>query len=121
MAADELEEHGFVTLHRAVGQGSIGFYRISPTTRFFIKTDPHLKGWHPNHDARELSATILKQSKEGLSMVEADRVLGWGPRRINPAAHYLHENDHAMCLESLGVHPYAFSHILVTPKTKRFV
>jgi DNA-binding transcriptional ArsR family regulator len=120
IAAAELEEHGFVKLHLAAGQGNIGFYRISPTARFFIKTDLHLRGWHPNHDARELTATILKQSKEGLSMVEADRVLGWGSRRINPAAYYLHENGRATCLGSLGTHPYAFSHILVTPKTKRF-
>jgi hypothetical protein len=120
MAADELEEGGLVKLHHAVGEGNIGFFRISPTARFFIKTDPAIKGWHPNQDARALAAAILNKSNEGLAMAEADRLLGWGPRRINPAAQYLDENSQANCLGSNGSHPYAFSHILVTPKTKRF-
>jgi hypothetical protein len=56
-----------------------------------------------------------------LPTAETDRLLGWGPRCINPAAQYhLNENSQANCLGLNGSHPYAFSHILVTPKTKRF-
>jgi hypothetical protein len=109
LAADELEEHELVQLHRSSNQGSIGFARISPTARFFIETDP-----------RSLAAAILTKSNEGLSMAEADQLLGWGPRRINPAAQYLHENGQANCLGSPNSDPYAFVHILVTPKTRRY-
>jgi hypothetical protein len=121
IAADELEEQGLVTLHRHLNQGNLGFGRISPTARFFIRTDAYFKGWHPNQDARVLATTIFNKSTNGLPTAEADAMLGWGPRRINPAAYYLSETGQAKCLTSLNSDPYAFSHILVTPKTKRFI
>lgn len=65
MAADELEERGWVKLHVHVGMGPAGFGRISPEPLLFFQTDPHVKGWNPSSDARTLAAVVVNRGDRG--------------------------------------------------------
>ena len=120
IVADELEELGLAQLHKHLGMGKAGFGKISPTPRLFFETDPYLKGWNAEADARALAAAILNTGKETLSLIEADKILSWGPRRINPAAQYLESYGLANPLKSLGSDPYVYSALIITPRTRRF-
>ena len=118
-AADELDELGLVTLHKAIGMGAIGFYRISPTAELFFETDPDLRGWDPEQDSKALAAALVNTGKEAVGLEEVDSQLGWGPRRMNPAAQYLVTNDIAEGRKFFDGSPYCYSWVQVTPRTKR--
>lgn len=120
IAADELDEIGWVKLHRHLGMGRIGFGRISPTERLFFNTDLPLKGWNTEDDARVLAATSLNTGKQQVSLHEIDQILAWGTRRINPAAKYLAVYGYVNASPAIGSHPYAYSWLLLTSKTRRF-
>lgn len=122
LAADELDELGWVKLHLHVGMGKVGFGRISPTPLLFFNMDPHVKGWNPEADARNLAAFLVNHGDDLVALSEADKELQWGPRRINPGAHFLVLHELAIGhRRQAGVQPYAFYYLQVTPKTKRFV
>jgi hypothetical protein len=120
VAADELKEHGMVTLHQHSGMGNAGFGRISPTPELFFVTDPYLKGWNPATDARALAAVLVNEGKDIRSLAEADKLLSWGPRRLNPAAYFLSLRGHAQPLEQLFCHPYAYGGLIISARTRRF-
>lgn len=119
-AADELEEQGLVKLHKHIGMGDAGFGRISPQPFLFFITDPYLKGWDPEADAKTMAATIANMGKESISLAEVDKILLWGPRRLNPAADFLAIHNYVQPWKSLGSLPYTYGGLFVTPKTQRF-
>ena len=120
VAADELEEQGIVKLHKTLGMGKAGFYRISPTPFLFFKTDSYLRGWDTEADGHVLAAAIVNKGQNIVSLWEVDQLLSWGPRRINPAAHYLVAYEYAKPLKTLGSAPYAYSGLMITTRTRRF-
>lgn len=119
VAADELEERGLVQLHKAIGMGKAGFYRISPTSYLFFETDVDIRGRNTETDARTLAAAAVNTGKDVVSLSEIDKALSWGPRRINPAADYLALHGYVNPSKASG-HPYSYPHFIVTPRTKRF-
>jgi hypothetical protein len=58
LAADELEEHGWVKFIKTLGIGKAGFSSLAPTALLFIETDPFIRGCDPKSDARELAAQL---------------------------------------------------------------
>ena len=119
-AADELDQHGWVHLSQTLGMGKANFSDLWPTPLLFIETDPIVKGCDPRTDAKTLAATMMNAGADGVSLAEMDKALGWGPRRLNPAACYLSLNDYAKASQVCGSHPYAFEHMFITPRTRRF-
>jgi hypothetical protein len=119
-AADELDERGWVKRHVHLGMGNVGFGRISPTALLFFNLDPHVKGWNSEADARTLAAVLVNRGNDIVPLKDADQMLGWGPRRFNPAAQLLHLHNLASGHAILGCAPYAFQYLQVTPRTKRF-
>lgn len=122
MAADELQERGWVRLHISTNMGRAGFARISPEPILFINVDRFVKGWDPAVDASALAAILVNSAQESLTMQEADKKLSWGPRRINSAAHFLilRELAKGHVFQS-GDDPYAYYYLEATPRTKRFL
>jgi hypothetical protein len=121
MAADELEEKEWVKLLKTSGMGKAGFTEISPTAKLFLETDSPLKGWNPRNDAKTLAATLVDMGDDrGADLATLDKALGWGPRRLNPAAHYLATNGYADHIEVMGTHPYVYAALIVTARTRRF-
>ena len=120
LAADELEEHGWIKLIKTMGMGKAGFSTLSPTTLLFIETDQFIRGSDPKSDAKELAAQLIKQPEGSANLSELDNQLSWGPRRINPSVSFLQLKEYVQTSKTLGAHPYAVSWIRATEKTKRF-
>lgn len=120
IAADELEELGWVKLQLSLGMGKAGFNRISPREELFFNSDLPLKGWNTVEDARVLAATAVNTGEESVSLIELDRLLEWGPRRINPAAAYLGSLGYIQASATISCHPYVYQWFFITPKTRRF-
>jgi hypothetical protein len=118
LIADELEERGWVTLHRSLN-GPLAFHRLSATARLFQDTDRSLNGWHTAGDAKRLARAIVETDASGATLEQMTAVLGWPPRRINPAAEHLVEGGLTQGLPgSHGEHAYA--QLRVTPRLRRF-
>lgn len=120
LAADELEEHGWVKLIKTMGMGKAGFSSLTATTLLFVETDPFTRGSDPKSDARELAAQLTTQPDASANLSELDKHLSWGPRRINPAVAYLQLKEYVQASKTLGAHPYIVSWIRATEKTRRF-
>lgn len=120
LAADELEEHGWVKLNKTLGMGKAGFSTLWPMPLLFIETDQFIIGSDPKSDARALAAQLLKQPEESANLSELDKQLSWGPRRTNPAVSYLQLRELVQTSITHGAHPYTVPWIRATEKTKRF-
>jgi hypothetical protein len=121
MAADELAERYWVKLHKTMGCGPAGFSALQPRMPLFFETDPELKGRDPAEDARVLAAAMVNTATNGYAQLAVlDGQLGWGPRRLNPAAEYLDAHGYIRALRSHGCKPYVFSSAAVDFKTRRF-
>ena len=120
MAASELEDRGLVKLTEAMGCGPAGFIFLSPTPNLFIATDPLLREWNPAQDALVLAAAMVNASEDCVSLAELDQALGWGPRRLNPAADYLVMKTIVRPLEAMGSAPYSYLEALIDHRTRRF-
>jgi hypothetical protein len=122
IAADELEEKGFVKLLRTLGMGKVGFSDIGTTESLFASTDSYLKDWNPEKDSVVLAETLLKLSKEGqgVSIKEADDYLKWGPRRLNPALFLLIERN--VVEPSKVLNPiYITVYVMLNAKIHRYI
>lgn len=120
-AADELEGQGYVRKHIFLGSGPIGFTFLTPEGELFAKFDSLFKPWDPSQDAATLATKLLECDGGGISIQEAARDLGWEPRRMNPAIHYLVNRrvvDHSA---TLGSHPWATVWLRKSAGTRRFV
>jgi len=91
LAASELEDSFLVKRLVDSGSGPAGFSQLQPRPALFRLTDPPLRGWDPSEDAVILAAAMVNQGSDGVSLADVDARLGWGPRRLNPAADYLDE------------------------------
>lgn len=121
MAASELADHLYVKLDVDTGSGPAGFSHLEPTLLLFLHTDPILRGWDPRQDAVALAAAMVNLAKDGgIALADVDQHLGWGPRRLNPAADYLRLHRYVQALESMGSLPYTYSYAFVNHRTRRF-
>jgi diguanylate cyclase (GGDEF)-like protein len=120
-AADELSERGWVRLNKTMGMGDAYFSDIGAHPELFIETDPYIVGSDPRKDARTLAKKVVEtatDSTSGISIVDLDKGLNWGPRRMNPAAYVLANGGYVTAIE--GGSPYAYRAVFVTPATRRF-
>ncbi len=120
LAADELEEKEWVSLSKTSGMGKAGFSAIWPTPILFFETDPALKGWNPQADARTLATTLVNAGRDHAYLSEIDIALAWGPRRLNPAASFLVLKGYVNHSQTMGSHPYAYTSFFATARTRRF-
>lgn len=121
MAASELSDSGYVELHVDSGSGPAGFSQVAPTPELFIKTDPFLRGWDPERDAVELAAAMVNRARDGVAaLADVDKHLGWGPRRLNPAADFLRVYGMVRASDEAGSSPYTYSYAFVDHRTRRF-
>jgi hypothetical protein len=63
---------------------------------------------------------LINCGEDFAELAEADRALGWGPRRLNPAAEYLSLNGIVRPVQEMGSAPYAFSSAALSHRTRRF-
>lgn len=121
LAADELDQRGWVALQKSMDMGATGFSSISPDRRLFLATDFVLRGWNPEVDARVLAKMIAaKGDFQGAGSAELSVQLGWSPRRLNPAADFLADGDFAKSAGQVSGVPYAHNTLFCTPRTRRF-
>jgi hypothetical protein len=121
MAASELSDAGMVKLIVTSGSGPAGFSDIQPRPQLFFRTDLALRGWDTKKDALALAAAMLNSGGDQAGLADMDRHLGWGPRRINPAADYLSAHGYVERSKSFGSLPYTYIHAFLTHRTRRFV
>ena len=116
-AARELANRGLVEL---LGSGPPGFTQICPRPQLFFRTDRALRGWITEADAKAVAVELVKAGTESVSLEDLDRQLGWGPRRLNPAADYLRLNG--VVRNTAGARPayYSYAIAIVTPRTREF-
>jgi len=119
-AASELEDLGMVKLLKTFGCGEAGFSELAPSKAFFIATDSALQNWNPEEDAVTLAAAMVNGGEQSGGLADLDRTLGWGARRLNPAANYLALNGIIRPFHEMGSHPYTFSSAAITHRTRRF-
>ncbi len=120
LAADELDQKGWVVLHKSMGMGATGFSSISPDRRLFLATDFVLRGWNPEADARELAKKIaMKGDFQAAGSAELCEALGWSPRRLNPAADILVCGDFAKSTGQVHGVPHVHNTLVCTPRTRR--
>ncbi|MEW6144155.1 MAG: toll/interleukin-1 receptor domain-containing protein [Thermodesulfobacteriota bacterium] len=120
LAASELEELGWVHLTTSITMGEIGFIYISPLPSLFIETDSYIKGWNPYDDAVSLASALVNTGHSSINIKQVDDILGWGPRRINPALYILDLKGVINTSKTLDS-TYAFPAVIITPRTKLFV
>jgi len=122
IAASELDEWGWVKLHRTMGDGPARFGTLQPRVQLFVETDEVLRGWNPVEDAATLAAAMINDAAGGshASIPRVAQGLGWPPRRLNPAADYLAERGYIRALRTMGSAPYVFTNAAVDFKTRRF-
>lgn len=91
LVAYELEKEDLIYKHPSVSS-PIGFHAISPQDYFFCRTDNIFQKWHPSEDADVVIDHMIKTKEENISLLELDKLLGWGPRRLNSAIAWLDYN-----------------------------
>jgi diguanylate cyclase (GGDEF)-like protein len=116
-AAHELEGHGWVRLNKASGMGKAWFSDIGTHPQLFIDTDPFVTGNDPRTDAKTIARVLVDSGGNDMTVPELDKLLQWGPRRLNPAIYLIVDQHNA--LGCAPVTPYHFSALIVTPATRR--
>ena len=62
VAADELEERGWIRVLRSLGGSPAEFDELLPQAPLFFETDPMLRGWRPDEDAIVLARAFMLSS-----------------------------------------------------------
>jgi hypothetical protein len=118
-AVNELQEQGLASTLDSLGH-RLGYHAICCSATLFIALDPFLMGWSPEDDARRVAAALVASASGQLNVRDFATSVGWVPRRMNPAIHYLELNqlidrDHSVSPD------YEASHLIRTPRTRRYV
>jgi hypothetical protein len=120
VAAAELHQCGLITLREDANSKPV-LLGISPTARLFFETDPVLKGWNPETDARAVASAAVNASDDSVTLRDLDERLSWGARRLNPAVYYLvmHEGVE-QAVKGSDSWPYAYSFLVIGASTRLF-
>ena len=115
------ELQAFIREQRTLGprEGSA----IWPLPAFWPEFDQYFdfNAHDPASDARIIAARVLNDPDFPERLSEIADVLGWQPRRINPAAAYLMDRDIVRHHSFLGMGPWVVGMIHRTGATRRFV
>ncbi len=98
------------------GNAPKGWHAISPKDFFFCRTDRLFQPWDPSLDAMELIVVLISKTDESANLAELDSHFGWGPRRLNSAVAFLHQNDLIHHNYHLGGIEYVLQWVRLTPK-----
>jgi plasmid maintenance system antidote protein VapI len=119
-AANELNAHGIVKLHKALGTHPYNFLWLEPTYNLPYIFSKHLKEpFDPNVDIKQVAAQI-GSFKRATGAELADR-LRLSPARIDLAVAYLADAGIIKMVMALGTAPFNFAYVLTTPETRKFV
>lgn len=117
IAADELRARGWILIEP---DGSkVGFRYLWPLPLLFFATDPLLKGWDSQQDAKTVAITAVEMGDDSLRLPEIGGKLDWEPRCLNPAASWLERKAYAKFSTAMGTSPYRYTTMFVTPSTRR--
>lgn len=114
LAIDELRSLGLVELNSSRST-------LFATNRLFWETDPIFYDADPAGDAETVARALSDLPSDDITVAEIAKVLGWTPRRLNPATSYLVEMGNAVGTQALGSAPYWYYRISRTATTKRLV
>jgi hypothetical protein len=119
MAVEELKDRHWLRVSMQRPVGPAGFSSIGPNPELFFAMDPSVKGWSPESDAMEVAAALVNTGAPQPSLREVAQVLGWPPRRLNPAVYFLERQGAILTAPTMGSAPYAYPRVGVTAKTKQ--
>lgn len=121
-ACDELEEHGLVTLVRALGTSPFAFKYVRPTYSLveFFSSYSQL-GYNPQEDYKVVIAALAAlDASELISSDDLAHKTKLTAPRLNRAIDYLEDRGFTKVGRALGTHPYMFTWCGPTAKTRRF-
>jgi hypothetical protein len=95
--------------------------QVMVKNQFFWLTDSDVKGWNPVDDAVILATVLQNDPEDSLHLEVMATKLDWSPRRANPAATYLVDNEIVLSCECSGTRPYAYDWMTKTSATRLFV
>lgn len=110
-AAHELS--GLVTVHQ------LG--NIYPEEELFVRFDKFWKPWDPAADALTIATHLNNDDAFPPRPEEIASILGWEPRRINPALAFLCQRKLVDEIRTMDTGPWLVSTIRKTDATRRFV
>lgn len=88
----------------------------------FTEFDQYWKPWNPSEDALKLAADIMNDEAFPAPSKEIAKLYGWEPRRLNPAATYLHERGMLVDYKVLGDREFEHHRIVGKPdELRRFL
>ena len=119
-AGFELEEYGYVHLHRHCNAPPPGFDEIMSKELLFVHLDHYLMTWNPERDALTVAAWLLNSSEEGAVVEALATSLCWSTRRMNPAVGFLVERDLVTASENIAW-PWASYWIRTNGRTRRWL
>jgi hypothetical protein len=114
LAVDELIDLGLI-------ESSGMRDRIYATNRLFWETDAIFTENDPALDAQDVARAIVAFEHDFPLSKELADILGWPPRRINPAVTYLADTGVVGERATLGSAPYWLYGVVRSSKTKRYV
>jgi hypothetical protein len=94
---------------------------LSPSNCLFWTIDPVIRGCDPSADSVALASVLLNSPSDDNDLELLKAQLGWGVRRLNPAATFLVEHGYVTPSRAINTHPYAYDSVMRTPRTRRFV
>jgi len=113
IAIDELANAGLVELSGTRTE-------VYVTNRFFWETDPLFEETDPVSDAGEVARVLVRHGGNQIEMDELASLLGWGPRRLNPATTFL-VNAGIIDGVATTAAPFWTVALFLKASTKRFV
>lgn len=120
-AVFELESRRNVRRIRALGEGTIGFIRLSTEASLFVDFDAYYQEWSPEDDGLRVAAALVNGGTDGASVPELCDKLQWPPRRMNPAIEWLKERDVIEMGSEMGTVPWRCRWIRGNHATRRLV
>jgi hypothetical protein len=117
LSSDDLED----ALHELNGLVSEHFGRLYPQEALFARFDRFWMPWTPEEDAVRIAAGLVSDDGFPDTPEEISEVLGWPPRRLNPALTYLIERELVSHTRFYGATDWVTNRLAKTAATRRFV
>lgn len=117
-AVEELEEHGAVKVHRAIGTSPYRFSHVVATPELAHLLKEKLD-YDPAQDVAVVAAALVARGTlDGPALA---RETGLSPERVNSAVDFLETRRLAEVLRAIGTGPYSFVQAAANSSTRRLV
>lgn len=116
-AVDELKGQEYVS-----NKNRLGCEIVTPEGALFGEFDSFFKPWSPSDDALVVASHLLEAfaSKRRLVVGDVSEKLGWQPRRMNPAIHYLLRRNAVEIHRGYRSRCWTYDLLSAIPETRRF-